>query len=91
MGLLWYLTESDPAMFLLFWIWGAVYLVSGYLVAYSRCPRCGEYFHQGPFPWPRQRRFLGVVKPSLIRRLQIVTPFTRQCLNYGLSLKPRRD
>ena len=91
MGLLWYLTESDRVMFLSFWIWCAVYSASGLLVARSRCPRCGEYFHQGPYPWPHQRRFLGVIKPSLIRRLQIVTPFTRHCLNCGLGLKPRRD
>jgi hypothetical protein len=89
--LVWSVTGSDGAAFALFGVWAVTYVLSGFLVIYCRCPRCGEFFHQGPFRWPHERRFLGVVKPSVVRRLSVVTPFTRHCLNCGLSLKPRQD
>jgi len=82
---------SVRAAFLLFPVWAVAYLVSGFAVIYSRCPRCGELFHQGPFPWPYERRFLGVVQPSTVRRWPVVMPTTRRCLNCGLGLKPHAD
>ena len=92
MLLVWYVTGSDSAVFVLFLFWAPVYVISGVFVLYSRCPRCGQRFHEGPFPWAiPDRRYLGMIKPSVVRRLRVITPFTRRCLNCGFSLKRNRN
>jgi hypothetical protein len=85
------LLTSDNVGLLVAGIVGIAYVISGQIVIYSHCPRCGEYFHQGPFPWPYERRFLGLINPDVMRRTRVIHPGTRQCLNCGVRLKERRD
>jgi hypothetical protein len=55
--LIWSVTGSDGAALLISCVWGVAYLLSVFAVTYSRCPRCGEFFHQGPSHGPTQGAF----------------------------------
>ena len=39
------LTHSDRATFKVFLVWMAFTGVAAYLTAFTRCPRCGNFFH----------------------------------------------
>jgi hypothetical protein len=56
------LTGSDSGALVVFVLWIAMAAVAGALAAFSRCPRCGEYFHvKGLMPvWVRKCLHCGL-------------------------------
>jgi hypothetical protein len=55
--LFWLITGSEYAMYVFGVIWMVAFFVAGMRVTFSRCPRCGEFFHVRMFygsVWTRQ-------------------------------------